>query len=156
VGDLVTPLPNPLWKSQSSDPGVFPNQNSPHGAPISNAQGVTYSLATDAYFRGYALKIALSSATNLGGVTSTGKVSCQAGDMISMTGRFSTDGGVGMQAQLVINGETYKPMAISAGTAITHGNYHLEVVAPSAGTVLFVVISMSTGTGVIRWSSRSC
>jgi lysophospholipase L1-like esterase len=135
----------PLFFSSTLRPGI-PDSWFPYGAAISNSQGVTYSMATDANVLGQAQQLDFTStATSSGGITNNGP-SIPAGHVLQVFGMFSTDGGGSVSVQLQQNYiGIWKPMSISAGTPITRGAYFREMVWP--GGILSAVLNVVPVSG---------
>jgi lysophospholipase L1-like esterase len=148
-------LPNSLWTSHTAFPNKRPDNTSVVGAPVTDANTV-YSLVTDSVMPGNVQQIAFNtSATTQGGLSITSGTTCTAGDVIALAGYFDTDGVVGGQVQLIINGSTtYKPFNFGViGIPITRGIYSFEVVAPVGGSL---AVQLLTGTpagtaGVVKF-----
>lgn len=140
-------IKNVFFNTQTTNPGVFPNNANTTGAAISNSVGVTYSMIQEAGALGFALNVALSiSSTGAGGIaTQNSGETFTAGDIVQVCGIFSTDGGTSTLITVNAGGTTYKVVNIAAKTAINQGYYFMEFPMPATGTVS---LTMQTGNAV--------
>lgn len=150
-------IKNALWVTQSANPAVYPDQANTLGVSLATAaaNNITYSMVSETGYPGFALQVARASGSAAAGIApqlSTAVI--PAGNIVQMSGYFTTDGNIDVQAYLTLGGNTYYAVKIAKGTAITHGMYLIEVAAPTTaalGAVGVIAGNSSTGAGTAKF-----
>lgn len=135
---------NPLLTADANADGV-PDGWTAYGG----TSGFAHTLVTDSAVHGKMMKVTQTANASLRGLQRGLSGTFTPGDVISMAGIITSNGGVSADVRLTFTGPASTSRPVSFTAAITRGFFYQELTVPASTTGIVVDVLVGAGTGEV-------